>query len=60
MNEKGKELLKTFLTYVGIIVVVILIRIFLVDPVRVDGPSMNTTLKNGEILLLNKIVLYIY
>ena len=56
MNEKGKELLKTFLTYVGIIVVVILIRIFLVDPVRVDGPSMNTTLKNGEILLLNKIV----
>ena len=56
MNEKGKELLKTFLTYVGIIVVVVLIRIFLVDPVRVDGPSMNTTLKNGEILLLNKIV----
>lgn len=56
MNEKGKELLKTFLTYLGIILVVVLIRIFLIDPVRVDGPSMNTTLKNGEIMILNKIV----
>lgn len=56
MNEKGKEILKTVLTYVGIILIVILIRIFLVDPVRVDGRSMNTTLKNGEIMLLNKIV----
>ena len=56
MNEKGKEILKTFLTYVGIILVVVLIRIFLIDPVRVDGPSMNTTLKNGEIMILNKIV----
>lgn len=56
MNEKGKEILKTLLTYIGIILVVILIRIFFIDPVRVDGKSMDTTLKNGEILLLNKIV----
>lgn len=56
MNEKGKEILKTLLTYVAIILVVILIRIFFIDPVRVDGKSMDTTLKNGEILLLNKIV----
>ena len=56
MNEKGKEFLKTIVTYIGIIVVVVLIRIFFIDPVRVDGVSMETTLKNGEILLLNKIV----
>ena len=33
-----------------------IIRIFLIDPVRVDGASMNTTLADGEIMILNKIV----
>ena len=51
-----KKVLKTILTYVLIIFAVIIIRIFFFDPVRVDGRSMNTTLANGEILLLNKIV----
>ncbi len=56
MNEKVKEILKNIFTYIVIILVVILIRIFLVDPVRVEGKSMNTTLADGEIMLLNKIV----
>ena len=56
MNEKVKELIKTILTYVMIIFIVIVIRLFFVDPVRVDGHSMDTTLQNGEIMLLNKIV----
>lgn len=56
MNENVKETIKTILTYVGIVVIVIIIRIFFVDPVRVDGRSMNTTLQNGEVMLLNKIV----
>ena len=56
MNEKVKEILKTLLTYFAIIVVVVLIRVFFVDPVRVDGRSMNNTLQNGEVMLLNKIV----
>lgn len=47
---------KTLITYTLIIISVISIRIFIVDPVRVDGSSMNTTLSNGEIMLLNKIV----
>ena len=56
MNEKVKETLKTILTYVLIVFTVIIIRIFFIDPVRVDGRSMDTTLQNGEIMLLNKIV----
>lgn len=55
-NDKTKEIIKTILTYVAIILVVVIIRIFFVDPVRVDGTSMDTTLSNGEIMLLNKIV----
>jgi len=56
MNEKAKEIIKTILTYASIVLVVIIIRIFFVDPVRVDGHSMDTTLQNGEIMLLNKII----
>ena len=46
--------LKELWSYVLIVVVVILIRTFIVSPVRVDGNSMLTTLKNGETLLLKK------
>ncbi len=56
MEEKGKEFFKTLLTYLMIILIVVVIRVFFIDPVRVDGRSMNTTLENGQILLLNKIV----
>ena len=51
----NKKVLKTILTYVLIVFAVIIIRIFFIDPVRVDGRSMNTTLANGEIMILNKI-----
>ena len=44
------------MSYLLIIVCVILIRIFFIDPVRVDGGSMDTTLANGQIMILNKIV----
>ena len=55
MSEKFKEILKTLITYLIIIFLVVIIRIFFIDPVRVDGRSMDTTLQNGEIMLLNKI-----
>lgn len=50
MSEK----LKDFGGYVLIILAVVIIRVFIFDPVRVDGPSMDTTLEDGEILILNK------
>ena len=54
MSEKNKSILKDILSYVLIILAVIAIRVFIFDPVRVDGPSMDTTLTNGEIIILNK------
>lgn len=53
-NDKSKSWIKEFIVYLLIVLVVILIRTFIVTPVRVDGNSMNDNLKNGEILLLKK------
>jgi len=46
----GKELL----IYLGIIISVILIRYFVFTPVVVTGDSMNSTLYDGDLLLLKK------
>ena len=54
MSERSKSILKDIISYALIILVVVTIRIFIFDPVRVDGPSMDTTLTNGEIVILNK------
>ena len=48
------ENIKEVLSYVAIILVVILIRTFIVTPVKVDGLSMYPTLNDKEILLLKK------
>lgn len=54
MSEKNKGILKDILSYVLIILVVVVIRVFIFDPVRVDGPSMKNTLIDGDIIILNK------
>ena len=46
--------IKELIPYILIISLVILIRTFIITPVRVDGPSMEDTLENGDILLLQK------
>lgn len=50
-----KEQVKELLIYLGIIAFVILLRTYIITPVRVDGTSMNDTLKDGNIMILNKI-----
>lgn len=50
-----KNIIKEFLPYVIIVVIVLLIRAFLVTPIRVNGPSMNDTLADKEIMLLYKV-----
>lgn len=45
---------KEYLPYVGIILVVVLLRLYVLSPVQVDGSSMVPTLKDNEILLLKK------
>lgn len=41
--------------YVFIVLIVILIRSFIVTPAKVDGSSMDSTLRDGQIILINKI-----
>ena len=48
------KVLKEIISYVLIIVAVVLIRTFIVTPVRVEGPSMEDTTYDGEILILKK------
>lgn len=50
-----KNILKEAGSYIIIVVVVLLIKHFFVAPVRVVGPSMEQTLLNGDIMILDKI-----
>ena len=50
-----KKILKELYPYIIIIVVVVIFRTFIATPVRVDGDSMNDTLHNNDILILNKL-----
>lgn len=50
-----KKFLKENYIYLIIIVLVILIKIFVVTPVRVNGSSMLPTLEDGDIMILNKL-----
>ncbi|MBQ8234637.1 MAG: signal peptidase I [Bacilli bacterium] len=49
------KFIKEVIPYILIILVVVLIRTYIVTPVRVNGESMNNTFKNGDILLLSKM-----
>ena len=50
-----KKIIKELYPYVIIVISVILFRTFIATPVRVDGNSMNDTLNNNDILILNKL-----
>lgn len=45
---------KEVIIYVLILLAIILVRSFVVTPIKVNGDSMNDTLKNGEIMILKK------
>ena len=50
-----KGVVKDLIIYGSIILGIVLVRTFIVTPVRVNGLSMYNTLNNGEIMLLNKL-----
>lgn len=50
-----KKMIKEWLPYVIILVLVLLVKAYIVTPIRVNGPSMNSTLKDGDIMFLNEI-----
>jgi len=47
--------IKELIPYVVIVVVVVIIRSYIVTPVVVSGDSMVPSLKDGQLLLLNKL-----
>ena len=49
------KILKTVLSYVLIIGIAILIKLYVFSPIRVNGTSMDPTLNNGDIMILNEI-----
>ena len=53
--EKVKKIIWELIPYVLIVIMIIIIRIYIITPVRVDGASMNKTLEDGDILLLYKM-----
>ena len=54
-KEKVKKIFKDVYPYIIVIIVVILIRTFIATPAVVDGKSMEPTLFNNNIILLNKL-----
>lgn len=56
-NQKKatKDMMLKYLPYIIIIILVIILRAYVVSPIRVNGTSMEPTLTNKELMLLNKI-----
>ncbi len=54
-NNKIKKLVLDYLPYLLVIIGVILIKKFVVAPIRVNGGSMMKTLRDGDIMLLNRL-----
>lgn len=55
MKDKIRDYIKELLPYVLIVIIVILIKLFVVAPIRVNGPSMNYTLRDSDIMILDEI-----
>lgn len=53
--DRFKNILKEYLPYVIIILLIILVKKFLVAPIMVNGRSMDNTLKDRDIMILNII-----
>lgn len=53
--EKLKKILKEIIPYIIIIIVVLIIKTYIFTPIMVNGSSMDDTLKNKDIMILDKI-----
>lgn len=53
-----KDKVKAIMPYIIIVLVVIFIKVFVVTPIRVNGPSMLPTLHEKDIMILNKTAYY--
>lgn len=56
--NKSKKVIFEILSYVAIIVFVILFKTYVASPIRVNGSSMDKTLKDKDIMILNEFGYY--
>ncbi|MBR2679114.1 MAG: signal peptidase I [Bacilli bacterium] len=57
-NSKMKKFIKEYLPYILVIILVVLIKRYIVSPVKVNGTSMIDTLHHGDIMILNSSAYY--
>ena len=57
-NKSRKSIIKEYLPYVLVIILVLLIKRYIVSPIKVNGSSMLDTLHNGDIMILNSSAYY--
>lgn len=50
-----KENIKSIIPYIGVILIVLFIKQFIVSPILVRGDSMDSTLKDGDFMILDKL-----
>ena len=56
--SKNKKVIIEILSYVAIIIIVLLIKAYVVSPIRVNGNSMYETLHDKDIMILNEFTYY--
>lgn len=52
-ESKIKKLVKEYVPYIIVLILVILIKKYVVSPIKVNGDSMMKTLHDGDIMILN-------
>jgi signal peptidase I len=55
MSDNIKRIIKEIIPFVCIVLLVLFVKQFIVTPVQVSGDSMYSTLKDGDIMILNKL-----
>ena len=58
-KEKIIKIIKEIFSYVFIFVIVLLIKTYVFTPIRVNGGSMEPTLKHNDMMILNEIGYYL-
>lgn len=54
-KERIKKIIKSVCPYVIVVIAVVLVRAFIITPAVVDGESMEPTLSDNNVIILNKL-----
>lgn len=57
-ENKNKKVIFEILSYVAVIILVILVKVYVASPIRVNGSSMYKTLHDKDIMILNEFTYY--